>query len=365
MADIQELEQKIQQLEREILEMKQEEQELLAKSNKALDFALHAYRIDHNGYVWVWDTDQKGYKKTKMRVNTPYVEDGSVTEKKMADDAISPRTIQKDAIENEHLSDESVSTRNLQSKLVTEEKMDDNSISHRAMQKDSVGEDNIQKESITNDKLGLQSVSFDNLMPNVPDMITDGPFSMVDQKYKRITDELYTMIRSLEIGGVALSPQFGYREDIGITQKTLTKVLGRIWEEIGNITGHDYMDFTLTVAPLATYSESSAIIEMTADCTNAISDFDLIQLFVDDELIAEGSDVSVFRHTVTIDSTSVVKAVGTILGKTITKRVTAIKEVPFFMGSGQQYQDVMNQECIKIIDGTLEGDYDLTVKNNK
>ena len=228
------------------------------------------------------------------------------------------------AIKNKHLDDSSVDTRVIKDKAVTPEKLSD-------------------------------SVQGYLVIP-----ITDS----IDKKYTNITSELYSMIESLQVGGIALSNQFGDRTDIGITQKTLTKALGKFWQEMGNITGKDYMDFKLTVVPVTTYSETSAQIRITADCSEAISDFDSIKIYVDNVLIAESSDLEVFTATHTISKTSVVKAVGVILGKTVIKEQTILDELPFFIGSGSVYTDIMNEECRQTLEGTLEGNYDMQVKNN-
>lgn len=186
----------------------------------------------------------------------------------------------------------------------------------------------------------------------------------LDEKYTNITNGLYSMVESVQQGGIALSQQFGNRTDIGISQKTLTKALGKFWDEMGRITGKDYMDFTLTVVPATTYSEAPQAITITADCSDAISNFDNIRIYVDNVLIGESGDVETYTKAYTISRTSVVKAVGIILGKQVTKTVTAVKEIPFFMGSGHDYHDVINEDCRKELVGTLEGDYNLTVKSN-
>lgn len=123
------------------------------------------------------------------------------------------------------------------------------------------------------------------------------------------------------------------------------------------------MDFTLTVVPVTTFSEQAATVNITADCRMAISNFDSIKIYVDNHLVAESGDVEVFTTSHVINETSEIKAVGVILGKTITKNATAVKEIPFFMGSGATYTDVMNLSCLKELDGTLEGDYDVTISH--
>lgn len=232
----------------------------------------------------------------------------------------------------------------LKEKIVKEEHLDDASVTTSK----------IKDKNVTPEKLSEQVLGY-LVLP-----ITDS----IDQKYQNITNELYSMIASLQVGGIALSQEYGDRTDIGISQKTLTKSFGKFWEEMGKITGKNYMNFNLSVAPEVTFSEAAVRINITADSSESISDFDSIKIYVDNVLVAESSDQEVFTTSATINKTSEIKAVGVILGKTITKTATAIKEIPFFMGSGQRYQDVINMDCLKQLVGTLEGDYDVTIKND-
>ena len=208
-----------------------------------------------------------------------------------------------------------------------------------------------------------KAVTPKKLSDSVQGAIVEPLTRQLDQKYRNITNELYSMVASLQVGGIALSQQFGDREDVGISQKTLTKTLGKILDELGTVTGKTYMDFTFTVEPSTIYAEQPADVRITADCTQAISDFDSIKIYIDDALVAESSDTSVFTVSETILQTCNVKAVGVVMGKTIVKAVEVVKDVPFFMGSGSVYTDVMNEECRKILDGSLEGDYDVTIKH--
>ena len=190
--------------------------------------------------------------------------------------------------------------------------------------------------------------------------------SSFDKKYHNITEELYSMVRSLQVGGIALSGKFGDRTDIGIHQKSLTKAIGKIWDEIGKLTGKDYMNFSLTVQPAFIPSEGAGTVRVTADCSEAISNFDDIKIYLNDELKAASEEIEVFDTNLSITEAGIntIKAVGSILGKIITKEATVEKAEGFFMGSGQVYTDVIVLECAKTIEGSLEGDYDITVKND-
>jgi hypothetical protein len=187
----------------------------------------------------------------------------------------------------------------------------------------------------------------------------------IDKKYTDITEELYSMIASLQVGGIALSNQFGNREDIGITQKALTRMFGALWDTIESLhPGHAVFDFTLTVNPQYIFNETvEDHVSVKADCTGAVSDFDSVKVYVNDELRAESRNIRVFETTVIITETSTIKVVGTILGREIVKTAQVINEIPFFMGGGMQYTDIMNEECRKEIEGTLEGEYDATISS--
>lgn len=233
--------------------------------------------------------------------------------------------------------------------------------------------DHIADAAITPEKLSgkvkdswlnpvLDAMFNDRIRPLIENLEKSG--ATIDEKYENITQELYSMITSLQVGGIALSQKFGYREDIGISQKTLTKAIGRIWEELGTITGKTYMDYTLTVQPIQIWAEGTGTVTVIADCSDAISDFDNIKVYVNDVLKAESHDITRYQTTVEITEDSIIRVDGVIMGKTITKSQEVKKAIPFFMGSGMNYQEVMVPENLKELIGTLEGDYDLTVKNN-
>ena len=218
----------------------------------------------------------------------------------------------------------------------------------------------IKEGAITTSKIANQAVTTEKLAEDLKGKLTATEY--LDEKYTNITNELYSMIQSLQVSGVALSNQLGDREDIGISQKALTKIIGEIWEAIQD-PSHKVFNFTLTANPEFSYADAPVDVTITADSSMAISDFDNIKIYIDDELTAESSDISVYTIHRDITQNSVIKAVGMILGKTITKELTVHVEVPFFMGSGLVYTNIINEKCRKELIGTLEGDYDTVVKN--
>lgn len=113
MSTIQELEQKVEQLEKDILAKNQKLSLLTRQAEKAIDYATHAYRVDHYGFIWVYNAETKLYNKTEMRLHTPEVpdksigerelQDGAVTEKKLAPNAITPDKIKPGTFDGKYL----------------------------------------------------------------------------------------------------------------------------------------------------------------------------------------------------------------------------------------------------------------------
>lgn len=244
-------------------------------------------------------------------------------------------------------------------------KLKDKIIKTKHLDDESVTTPKIKDKNVTPEK---RSDDFDNVVVKPYVSSVDNKYKVIteelDGKYEDVTQELYSMIASLQVGGIALSGKFGDRTDIGIHQKALTKAIGRIWDELSTITGKTYMDYTLTIQPTQVYTEGIATVTITVDCTQSISDFDSLKIYVNNALVAQTSDVSRYTTTVQVDATSTVKVEGVIMGKTIVKEQQVYKEIPFFMGSGQNYQDAMTQDCHKELIGTLEGDYDVVIKAN-
>ena len=380
MSTIDELERKIDRLEQDILRQQELTRDALAKSEKSVDYAMHAYRIDHAGYVWVWDSEMQQYRKsdvcvrviipkvkTKEIINTK-IDDKAVDNRTLDDAAVGSRNIQEGAVKANHIALRAVKSDLIDLKAIINELMADDAVQTRNIKDRNVTGSKIARGNIDTEHLKDQSVSADKLGSDVKGAIVMPPVNAVDQKFTNITEELYDMIASLQVGGIALSNQFGDRTDIGITQKALTRMFGAIWDKIAEYhPGQDFFDFTLTVNPMYIFNEIvEDQVNVVADCSQAISNFDSIRVYVDDELEprAESSDVSHFETTVIITKTSTIRVVGTILGRVIEKTQTIINEIPFFMGGGAGYQEIVTEEYRKELVGTLEGDYDLVVKED-
>lgn len=286
-------------------------------------------------------TDKIGDREVKgMNIAT-----GAVTNDKLADECITGDEIEGKTVKNGKIANDAIQTRNIKNRNITEPKLGDQSVSARALM-----DGNVTPPKVSGDFVPTLVLPHTNAL---------------DTKYDAITQELYSMIASLQVGGIALSNKCGGRTDIGIHQKALTAMLGKIWEELGRITGRDYFDFSLSVIPTFVYSEIPVTFTITADSAGTIGDFELIRIYVDERLVAESHDVATFTttHIVGVSTTSVIRAEAVIMGKTVSKSTSVFNKIPFFIGSGTRYTDIMNDACHRELEGTLEGDYDVTVSN--
>ena len=229
---------------------------------------------------------------------------------------------------------------------------------------DSVKTRHIEDGAVTTPKIKDGAVTPSKISDDFKSKVVLPSYNQLDQKYQNITDELYSMVASLQVGDIALSQRLGNREDIGISQNALTEMILRIWNKIGEMTGECYMGFNMVVTPTSIFAESGANVHLVADSRSSVSNFDSIRIFANEELVAEDRAVDVLDINFVINETSTIKCIAVIAGKTFTKQETVTMSIPFFMGSGHDYQDVMVPECKKELNDTLEGDYDVTIRNN-
>ena len=184
----------------------------------------------------------------------------------------------------------------------------------------------------------------------------------LDSKYQNITDNIESVINNiLQKFELSLDRKYGDNTDRGIQQKTLTDSLHMVLAELSELNHKQYTDYTTSVNPVVLLMEPPGSTEVTADATEAIAPFDSIKFYVNDVLEAESSDVRTFTSSVPIVEDSNIRIEGTILGKVVYKEHFVRKIVPFFIGGGQTYSEIMNDAHLQPLIGTLEGDYNITI----
>ena len=159
---------------KELTETQREECEnLLRESKRAIDWAKHAYRVDHYGYIWTYDVDTEQYHKTNMRICTPEIADEAITTdkladksiktEKIADKAVTTEKIDDGAVTEDKIGDKAVSERTLGDKAVTEGKIEDGAVSERTLGDKAVTTDKIEDGAVTEEKIGDKAVTTEKI----------------------------------------------------------------------------------------------------------------------------------------------------------------------------------------------------------
>ena len=310
-------------------------------------------------------------------VKSRHIADGAVTTIKIGDGEVKSRHIATDAVTTDKIGDKEVKSKNISPGAVTNEKLaeecitgdeiEGNTVKNGKLANNAVHTRNIKDRNVTSSKIAKNSILTEHIKPKAvtPEKTSDDfiskivtpSFNTLDDKYKGITDELYSMIRSLVVGGLALSDRMGSREDIGITQKAITDAINALNARIDDIAGEYTQGFAMIVSPDTFISEDTCQVNISA--TASVGKFDHIAFYVDDELIVEGDLVATLAHTTTISDTAEIKCVATILGVQYTKRKTVTKYYPFFIGGGETVSDILIPENARNYSGNLAGAYDV------
>lgn len=268
-------------------------------------------------------------------IGTEDINNGSVTTDKIADGAIT----------SEKIGDGEVNTQDLADGAVTSEKIKDG----------EVKTPDIADGAITPEKLS------DRIVPEVIVPIV----KKVDDKYKGITDDLQNQIDSLEISGLALSNNFGDDPHIGISQKTLTETLNRVWAKIEDITGESLLGFQMAVTPEYYIGEEGCNIQVTATTVDTVGVFEYIDFYINGQLINHGENVDYMEFDTEITETSVVTCVAKILGIEYQRQAIITHYSSFWLGAGSTYTDVMKNSNLRPIANGMRGAYNIDVASGQ
>lgn len=353
MATIEELERRINQLEKDLQEEKELTSATLSKANKAADYAQHAYRVDHYGIIWVWNTEQQKYCKTEMRVISPKVANRSIESRQIADNAIEGRHLVDNVIEGRMIKSKTIDGRSLKNDIIGPELIEDNSINGDSYQAgalipgkladDAVQTRNIKDRNVTASKIAKKNI--------YPEHLDD---SFIPVFIRPITDDLQNQIDSIEASGVALSNKFGDDRHIGISQLTLTDAWNNIYHLLEEALGRSLLGFTWNVTPTYIYGEWPTTIHVTALPTNPEDLFEYIKLSVNGEIVDEVvTKVPSYSFNINLQESANIRLDAQVLGKPY-YRTTEIRHYDsFWLGGGATYDDVMIEaDNINFSEGT-------------
>lgn len=265
-------------------------------------------------------------------IGTEDINDGSVTTEKIADGAIT----------SDKIGDGEVNTQDLSDGAVTSDKIKDG----------EVKTPDIADGAVTPEKLS------DRVVPEVINPIV----KKVDDKYKGITDDLQNQIDSLEISGLALSNKFGDDPHIGISQKTLTEAINKIWSKIEDITGESILGFQMDITPEYYIGEDGCNIHVTANTVETAGVFEEIAFYINGQLINYGENVDYMEFDTEITETSVVRCEAKILGVPYYREAIITHYSSFWLGAGATYADVMKNANLIPVSNGMRGAHNVDVE---
>lgn len=347
MSDIHDLEQRLQALEDAFAEQSGKIDRLLEKSDKALDLALHAYKVDHYGYIWQYDCETKEYVKSNMRVCTPEIADRALHSRHIADKAVTEDKLDDNAVQSRNIGDNQVKSRNIGEGAVLSRHIGDGEVKSRNIGEKSITGDDFEG-NIPNGKLADDAVSARNIQKG----------AVLPEK---LDPDLLNIIYSAGEHGYHLSTEFGSSTVLGICQKALTAAFNRIWSKIEDITGESLHGISMVVSPTYFIGEDGCNVHITANTADTTGIFEHIAIYINGTLLTEADNVDYFEYDTQITETSVVKCEAKIMGITYTREKIITHYNSFWLGAGSSYQDIMDVEHVIPITNGMRGAYNVDV----
>ena len=359
MATLEQLERRIEQLENAVTDRIDE---LIAKSEKAIDLAMHQYHVDHFGFIYVWDYEAQGYRKTQMRVCTPEIPDEAVTTEKMADGAVTGNKIADGAVDTSKLANKTVKSVNIAPGAVTTEKILDqgitgddfaNNIPNGKLADNSVSTRCYQPKSVTFDKLSDEAK---NYFLNMANEIKEWSQTQMER--------LQQLIDSFDEHNVFVANEFGDDDHVAVSQKRVTEALSQLWQKFEDLTGEVIQGINMVVTPTFFVSEDGCTIHIAANTVEANGIFEKIQFFIDNELIHEDTNTDYVSFDYHLDNkptyTYVIMCKAKIMGIEYTRQQVITRYNEFFIGAGNTYTDILDSAHSRQLNGTMRHNYDVT-----
>ena len=160
-----------------------------------------------------------------------------------------------------------------------------------------------------------------------------------------------------------ITQEFGDSNELVISQKVITKKIDDLQDQINNL-HPGAIGVGITANPNLIYDDSSSNVTITAKMNdNSIAD--KIEIKIGDTIIGSENNVSELVITQILNGTTTIKAYAVQSGfdYDASTKVTGTKH--YYIGSGTEYNDVVNDSCKQNIKASPAGTYNVTINNNK
>lgn len=189
------------------------------------------------------------------------------------------------------------------------------------------------------DEIAANGVNVGMLGADVLQLIND---AALPEATRALVDEMAAKGVSLEM----LTPELQrmLSKAVPVSLEVLNEALGRVWDKIEDMTGEVLHGIQMSVSPTYFVGEDGADVHITASSRNSGEKFDQIAFYANDELVVKEKNTDYLEFDFHITEDTDVKCEAYLLGRKYTQEKTITKYSAFWMGSGDNYQEVMVRE---------------------
>lgn len=160
-----------------------------------------------------------------------------------------------------------------------------------------------------------------------------------------------------------ITQEFGDSDELVISQRVVTKKINDLQNQINNL-HPGAIGVGIIANPNLIYDDSSSNVTITAKMNdNSIAD--KIEIKIGETIIGSENNVSELVITKILNCTTTIKAYAVQSGFDYyaSTKITGTK--PYYIGSGTEYNDVINDSCKQNIKASPIGTYNVTINNNE
>lgn len=159
-----------------------------------------------------------------------------------------------------------------------------------------------------------------------------------------------------------ITQEFGNSDELVISQKVMTKKIDDLQDQINNL-HPGAIGVSITTDPNIIYDNSSSNVTITAKMKdNNIAD--KIEIKIGETIIASENNISQLSVTYILNSTTTVKAIAYQGGFDYNNSTKVIGTKPYYIGSGTEYNNVINNSCKQNIKAYPYGTYNVIINSN-
>ena len=150
---------------------------------------------------------------------------------------------------------------------------------------------------------------------------------------------------------------------MGVTQKTLTETISKLYTLIGDTIGIDMNNVEITITPDSFFKNEAAVVNISVIAMYGL--LDSVKVYFDGEKVLERTTVQAFSENLTVSKTTTIKVEVVLFGRSYVEEKTVQMSSDFFIGAGASYEDIYNPSYSRTYDGNPTGSYKVQVEEGQ